>query len=202
MLFRSTVSRCEYVKNKTDHRFPPLLPVTLFMVIGILVGNRYPFSLGILAPGCLILLISICFFFLKLKPFVISICCIALFFGFFSSARMLNPPGSLASISQFTDSSKYTITGKIVSFSKDYQRKKRVTLSCDMVEKKGLRPVRVQGRILLNIYYRQGQILQYGDLIQFKSPLKPIRNFSNPNGFDYENYMLYAGVYGDRKSGV
>ena len=65
-----------------------------------------------------------------------------------------------------------------------------------MVEKKGLRPVRVQGRILLNIYYRQGQILQYGDLIQFKSPLKPIRNFSNPNGFDYENYMLYAGVYG------
>ena len=125
-----------------------------------------------------------------------GIFCIALFWGLFSSARMLNPSGSAASISQFTDSSKYTITGKIVSFSTDYPRKKRVMISCDLIEKKGSMPVRVRGRILFNIYEGQGQMFQYGDLIQFTSPLKPIRNFSNPNGFDYEKHMLYAGVYG------
>jgi len=73
-------------------------------------------------------------------------------------------------------------------------------ISCDLVEKKGCMPVRVRGRILLNIYDGQGQMLQYGDRIQFTSPLKPIRNFSNPNGFDYEKHMLYAGVYGSTYS--
>jgi competence protein ComEC len=69
-------------------------------------------------------------------------------------------------------------------------------LSCYLVEKKGLMPVRVRGRIRLNIYDKQGQAFQFGDLIQFTSPLKPFRNFSNPKGFDYEKHMLYAGVYG------
>jgi competence protein ComEC len=57
-------------------------------------------------------------------------------------------------------------------------------------------PVKVQGLILLNIYDKKKGTFQYGDVVQFTSAIKPIRNFSNPNGFDYERHMKFAGVSG------
>ncbi|RLB86932.1 MAG: DNA internalization-related competence protein ComEC/Rec2, partial [Deltaproteobacteria bacterium] len=99
-------------------------------------------------------------------------------------------------ILQFSDSSKYTITGEIVSFSKDYFLKKRVVLFCHLVEREGRVPVRVQGLILLNIYDKKKGNFQYGDFVQFTSAIKPIRNFSNPNGYDYEKQMKFAGISG------
>ena len=121
---------------------------------------------------------------------------ICLGWGFFSTSWVLNPDTPLEHISRFTDSSRYTITGEIISFSKNYPRKNRVVLSCQFVEKNGMKPARVKGRILLNIYDKKEGNFQYGDLVQFTSSLKPIRNFSNPNGFDYEQQMKFAGVFG------
>lgn len=169
----------------------------LSLITGILTGNGFPdLPFGIFVIVSLVLLIAVSFFFLKLKPFVMGVSFITMAWGFYSIAGVLNPNISLDSISQFTDSSKYTITGEIISFSKDYSRKKRVLLFCRLLEKKGMEPVNVHGRIILNIYGKNGKTLQYGDLIQFTSPLKPIRNFSNPHGFDYQKHMKFQKVFG------
>jgi len=185
--------------------FPPLLPVVLLLITGILAGNFLPgLPLGIFVACSLVLLVLILFFgsffglfyIDKLKPFVMTIGFICLVWGFYSITGWVNPDTPFDHISRFTDSSRYTITGEIDSFSKNYPRKNRVVLSCQFVEKTGIKPARVHGRILLSIYDAKQGDFQYGDLVKFISPLKPIRNFSNPNGFDYEKHMKLAGVFG------
>ncbi|MCP3944476.1 MAG: DNA internalization-related competence protein ComEC/Rec2 [Desulfobacteraceae bacterium] len=191
------------MKKILNFGFPPLIPVVLSLITGILVGNRFPgLPLGAFAAVALVFLVAVSRFFLKLKPLVMGISFISMVWGFFSLARILNPDVSLDLVSQLSNSSKYTITGEIVSFSKDYSRKKRVVIFCNRVEKKGMPPVNVHGRIILNIYDKNKELFQYGDLIQFTSYLKPIRNFSNPNGFDYEKLMKFSGVFGSAYVGA
>lgn len=163
---------------------------------GILVGNFFPdLSWGIFVPVSLAFLLLFVFFFPELTFFVKGLSFIALVWGFFSITRILHP-ASPDAISQFADSSKVTLTGEIVSFSKDYFLKKRVVVFCHLVQREGREPVKVQGLIRLNIYDKKKKNFQYGDLVQFTSPIKSIRNFSNPNGFDYEKQMKFAGVSG------
>jgi competence protein ComEC len=185
------------VKKRIFLSLPPLVPVCLSLITGILVGNFFPdVSWGIFASGSLCFLILSSFFSLQSTSFVKGLSFIALVWGFFSITMVLNPGAPSNAISQFANSSKYTITGEIVSFSKDYFLKQRVVLSCHLVEREGMVPVKVQGLINLNIYDKKKGSFQYGDIIEFTSPIKPIRNFANPNGFDYEKHMKFAGVSG------
>ena len=185
------------MKKRIFLSLPPLIPVCLSLITGILVGNFFPdLFWGIFASGSLGFLILFSFFSPKLTSFVKGLSFIALVWGFFSITRVLNPGVSSDAISQFADSSKYIITGEIVSFSKDYFLKQRVILFCHLVEREGMIPVRVQGLILLNIYDKKKGNFQYGDVVQFTSAIKPIRNFANPNGFDYERQMKFVGVSG------
>jgi competence protein ComEC len=185
------------VKRLVNPVHPQLFPVIIFLIAGILAGNARPDTpFVIYAPVCLIVLFSISFFIVKLKPFVFGLSFMAMAWGFFSIAGVLNPVFPYDHISNYTDSSKYTITGRVVSFSKHYFHKQRITLDCSSLEKKDNEPDQVNGRIIVNIYGNQGVFFQYGDIIQFKSPLKPIRNFSNPKGFEYEKYMKSRGIFG------
>jgi len=188
------------VKKRLTFSFPPLIPVILSLITGIMAGNFFPaVPLGIFAAISLGFMLAASFFLFKLKSFVICISFLSMVWGFFSIAGILKPDPAQDSISQFADSSRYTITGEIVSFSKDYFRRKRVIIFCRFIERKGVKLIRVKGRILLNIYNiknKNAGVFQYGDLIRFTSTIKPFRNFSNPNGFDYEKYMKYAGVSG------
>jgi competence protein ComEC len=190
------------VKKRISFSFPPLIPVCLSLITGILVGSYFPdLPWAILAPGALCSLVVVLVFFSRSTPFIKGLSLVALVWGFFSIAGVLNPGVSPEAVSQFADSSRYTITGEIASFSKDYSFKRRVVLLCHLVQTEGKKPVRVQGRILLNIYDPQKRIFQYGDLVRFTGPIKPIRNFSNPNGFDYERKMKFAGISGSAYAG-
>jgi len=170
---------------------------------GIITGNAYPLlPFGIFAAGSLIVLVLLSLFLLNLNPLVLGISFTAMVWGFFSITQILSPNAARDCVSRFADSSPYTISGKIVSFSKDYSRRRRVLLSCDLLERKGMPPVRVRGRIILNIYDQSPTLFRYGDVIEFISPLKPIRNFSNPGGFDYERQMKFDGVFGSGYAGA
>jgi competence protein ComEC len=178
-----------------------MIPVSLSLITGIMAGNFLPdLPMGILILSSLVPLFAIKFFLPYFKPLILGLCILAISWGFFSISKILNPDQSLNSISRFTDSSAYTITGQIISFSKDDALKKRVVLACTHLEKKGMKPVKVNGNILLNIYFNRSNKKEitfgYGDIVRFEASLKPIRNFSNPNGFDYEKRMKLAGVFG------
>ena len=195
------------MKRLVNSVYPPLFPVIISLITGILAGNFLPDTpIVIYAAFSLAVLFLLFFFINKVKPFVFSISFLAILWGFFSIARALHPDFPSAHISNYTDSSKYAISGKIVSFSKHYFHKQRVIISCSLLEREGLDPARVNGRIIVNIYENKvdgnhihgntGTSLQYGDLIHFTSPLKPIRNFSNPHGFEYERHMKFQNIFG------
>jgi len=170
---------------------------------GIITGNAYPLlPVGLFAAISLIVLVLVSLFLLKFNCFVFGISFTAMVWGFFSITQILNPNAAKDCISQFADDSPYTLSGKIVSFSKDYSRRQRVLVSCHRLEKKEMPPVRVRGRIILNIYDQSPPLFRYGDVIEFTSPLKPIRNFSNPGGFDYERQMKFEAVFGSAYAGA
>ncbi len=177
--------------------YPPLFPVILSLITGILLGNGWPdFPLGLFALGAFVALFVFSFFFLKLKPLFFSVGVVAMAWGFFAMAHKVTPEFLPGHISSFADGSPYTITGKTISFSQDYARKKRVVLECLVLKKKGHEPSKVHGRVMVNIYESHGISFAYGDILEFQSPLNPIRNFSNPRGFDYERQMKFQGIFG------
>jgi len=52
----------------------------------------------------------------------------------------------------------------------------------------------VSGRIQLTLIGAAPQWMP-GDHIRFRARLKPFRNFNNPGGFDYRQYMAFQGMY-------
>lgn len=177
--------------------YPPLFPVILSLITGILLGNAWPdLPLWVFVSGSFFVLLAISFFLLRVKLFIFFMGFLAMIWGFFSIAQTVNPDYGPDHISHFSDGSRYTITGKVHSFSNHYSRKKRFTLSCHFLEKKGMTKTRVQGLVRVNIYGTEEVSFAFGDILVFQSPLKPIRNFSNPNGFDYERQMKFQEISG------
>ncbi len=50
------------------------------------------------------------------------------------------------------------------------------------------------GRLRITIYDGEAKISS-GDRVAFRSKIKPIRNFQNPGGFDYERYMAFQKIW-------
>ena len=53
----------------------------------------------------------------------------------------------------------------------------------------------VSGRVILNLFNEQ-MAVEYGDIVQVKGHLKPVRGFKNPDLFDYGEYMFLKGIHG------
>ena len=54
----------------------------------------------------------------------------------------------------------------------------------------GNRTERVFGRITVSVYGKPPS-LSVGDTVAFISRIRPFRNFNNPGGFDYKQYMTF-----------
>ncbi len=99
-------------------------------------------------------------------------------------------------IRQFFDIKKTRLKGRIVSFSRHYDKKIKVTLECRKIVLPDQIPERVSGRVDLSIYLSSGPLPQYGDMIEFESTLRSVENFENPGAFDYVRYFKLKGLAG------
>ncbi|MCP3875848.1 MAG: DNA internalization-related competence protein ComEC/Rec2 [Desulfobacteraceae bacterium] len=71
-----------------------------------------------------------------------------------------------------------------------------VVLCQNLKTKKGIK-TNITGKINLNIYGSNPKSLpEFGDIIEFKSSIKSIRNFMNPGAFDYRRFLKFKGIYG------
>ncbi len=174
------------------------------LIAGILAGNFSVdltlliiftiFSLSVVLPWI---------FFHHKKNLPIYIVSIFIFiFGFLAIQERINPDLPAHHISNFLDTKDNIITGEIVSFAQHYKRKKKITLLCQTIKTKDNRVQDITGRIQLSIYGSSDQSPRYGDIIQFKSSIKSIRNFQNPGGFDYKRFLQLKGIYGSTWTGV
>ena len=182
---------------------PPSFYLFLLLMAGIIAGNAFPDNktLVFLVIFFLFFLFCLAFYFNKtLIYFVISglIFC----FGFLSIQFKLHPELPSHHISNFLDSKKVIITGRVVSFARHYEKKSKRTFLCQAIETKDGLKTKVTGKIILNIYRFSEKTLQidnrirFGEIISFRSSIKSIRNFMNPGAFDYKRFLKLKNIYG------
>lgn len=189
------------MKNRLCRICPPLLPVAVLLGTGIWIGSLPFFSFSWIVSASTAFffwLLAICIF--RFSTIIPLTCLAALIWGALSMGRIAFPTLPDHHISKFNDGKGKVITGKVVSFSLHYRDKTRLVLACSQIIEKGGTPQAVSGLIRLSIYgtrkERKSAGPQFGDEIRFFSRLRPIRNFANPGGYDYEAHMRYRGIFG------
>ncbi len=181
--------------------FKPLNPVSLFiflsMMAGILAGNLSPDNkaLAFFSLLALSLLFCLALYFNK-KIVFIFILGLVFNFGYLSIQIKLFPDLPSHHISNYLDLEKFIITGSVVSFTKHYEKKSKLTLLCHTIETKDGLKEKVTGKINLNLYRVSKIVPQFGDTLMFKSSIRSVRNFMNPGAFDYKRFLKLKQICG------
>ena len=181
--------------------FKPLNPTSLFiflsMMAGILAGNLSPDNKTLAFYTLLLLFVLFCLiFYLNKKIAFIFILGLVFNFGYLSIQDRLFPDLPSQHISNYLDSKKFIITGSVVSFTKHYEKKSKLTLLCHTIETKDGQKEKVTGKINLNLYRFSKIVPEFGDIIMFESSIRSVRNFMNPGAFDYEKFLKLKKIYG------
>ncbi len=96
-------------------------------------------------------------------------------------------------ITQYADQSVYTLTGTVADNPRTDRRRTRFILRAQTIKSnESVSPV--VGRIRISCYKSPGP-LSKGDVVTLSTTIRPIRNFNNPGGFDYEQYMAYKKIW-------
>lgn len=122
-------------------------------------------------------------------------CLIVFSIGFISIQCILFPSFNPDHIRFHVTENKVWISGEIVSFGKKSSGRTRFVLKCRNIQPPGGRKRKVTGRINLSVYGNK-HLPGYGDGVVFFSHIRPIRNFANPDGFDYVRHMKLKKIYG------
>ncbi len=142
------------------------------------------------------------------------------FLGYSDMVRLEAPRTGKFHVSKFCNGNSYKINGRISSFTRHFPNKVQVVLEDILlvpVSGKGDSPISspdvsriadqicadagqtaipVQGKILCNIYQVENFAGTFGTRMELRGRLKSIRNFSNPNGFDYQRFLLRKNIWG------
>ncbi|MDA3787633.1 MAG: ComEC/Rec2 family competence protein, partial [Desulfobacula sp.] len=181
--------------------FKPLNPASFFIFItlmaGILAGSISPDDKTFVFPAVFCLSVLICLSLYSYKKFAflfflgLVFCC-----GYLSIQIKLTSDLPSHHISNYLDTKKIKITGRVVSFKKHYKKKYSMIVLPQTIETKDNIKKKDTGRIILNIYGLSETIPEFGDYILFESSIKSIRNFMNPGAFDYKSFLKLKGIYG------
>lgn len=171
----------------------PILALLIPFAAGIASGTYF------LLPGLLITALIVTAAFLLLPALknridlsTAGVCLVAFLLGILNVYHDRHGIAGSRDISRFAGSEKMTLEGFVAESPKVFPEKADLTVETVRIIRDG-RIVPVEGRILLTIRDPR-ELPDYGDLIRFKTKLKPPRNFYNPGGFDYERYLRGKGI--------
>ncbi len=190
------------MKSSPNPMIPPLIPVCLAMITGILSGSVYvlPHAVWmILVPAVSLFL---CFFGLAGRRKTIFWMCLVAGIGSGYHSFLIHSPRLPDShISRFYNQRDIVLTGQVVSFARQYPHRIRITVDCRTIRLPGAHadsePMDATGRVYLNLYKpSEKNQIRYHDHIRFSGPVRPVRNFGNPGAFDYRTFLLRQGIFG------
>jgi len=167
------------------------------LMAGILAGSISPDDKTFFFPIIFLLSFLICLFLYLYKKFIflfflgLVFCC-----GYLSIQIKLSSDLPLHHISNYLDTKKMKMSGRVISFKKHYKRKYSLIILLHAIEIKKNTSKKVTGRIILNIYGRAKTIPEFGDMILFESTVRSIKNFKNPGAFDYKRFLKLKGIWG------
>jgi competence protein ComEC len=178
----------------TNIYFRPVIPLLLCMISGIAAGAWF--------PGCgtwMVIVTSLCMAALIVlirKKNTARVVPMMLLFalGNLSIQPWAAPGFPVNHIIRFTGSRIWRITGVIVELDAGRLNRQKGILRTEVLERNS-KTFAVKGRIRLTVSGNDPKLSE-GDRIVFKSRIRPIRNFNNPGGFDYQRYMAFKDVWG------
>jgi competence protein ComEC len=189
------------VKALSQPVIPPLIPVFLAMMTGILAG-----SVSFLPdPAWMVLLsavsVFLCFFGLAGgKKTIFWLCLGTAVWSGYHSYLIHSPPLPDGHVSHFHNRRDIVLTGQVVSFARRYSHKIRVTVDCRTIQVPrdtgAYGTLTAAGRVYLNLYGTSQNPIGFNDHIRFPGPIRPIRNFGNPGAFDYQTFLMRQGIFG------
>ena len=181
--------------------FKPLRPASFFLFVifmaGILSGDNGPDGKIFIFPIICFLIVFLCLSLYSYKQFSFFLflglvfCC-----GYLSIQTRLTSDLPPHHISNYLETKKIKIHGRIGSFKKHYKNKYSVVVWVQSIEPNDHTKKKVEGKIILNIYGLSKKVPEFGDLILFESSIKSIKNFMNPGAFNYKRFLKLKGIYG------
>ncbi|HYA12766.1 MAG TPA: ComEC family competence protein [Syntrophales bacterium] len=169
----------------------PLIPLLVYFVAGITIGNYYQFPD---LPLLIVLLITLMLMLLALLKKATRVIAVLLAFSSIVVGILdinLYKNQGMKHIVNYIGKEKLIIEG-IISDNPDVStdRTGLIVTTCRLIHDDAIIPV--EGLVLLSI--NDNQEFKYGDFIRFKTKLKMPHSFQNPGGFDYVRQLRYKGI--------
>ncbi len=180
-------------RNRQPPYLRPAIPITLALLVGILLGQRFsghgPVA-GVIFAAALVQLI-ICVKrerSAKWSPLLATLAA-----GYLAMVPWCTPSYGPDHIVRFIDTGYWRIEGIVIEQPVLRHGRTRTILDVEALSRKDqVKPVR--GRIRLTI---MGEVILHpGDRVRFPARIRSFRNFKNPGGFDYRRYMAFKGIHG------
>jgi competence protein ComEC len=171
----------------------PIMPLTLALIGGIVIGERLP---GYALAAAPILVVAAAFLVAGLRrgcPVRWSALLALLAAGYLAMLPWMSPARGPDRIAGFLDTGAWQVHGTVVDPPRAHHGRLRMVVETATLSR-GTREHAVRGRIRLTVMGESP--LAQGDRIAFSAKLKPFRNFRNPGGFDYRRYMAFKGIQG------
>ena len=171
----------------------PIAALLIPLMGGIVLGCQFPgytigaLSIGFLGAGY----IGINLIRKKAAGLIPIILFVVL--GYASVQPWVSPHFSANHIQNFSDETRWQITGVVDSHPFEFKYLKKFVLRAETLKHKKA-SYRVTGKIRVTVS-GQGPVFARGDRVVFRSRLRQIRNFNNPGGFNYRRYMTFKGIW-------
>ncbi|MBN1829106.1 MAG: DNA internalization-related competence protein ComEC/Rec2 [Deltaproteobacteria bacterium] len=159
-----------YISSRlTVPYIPTLLPAAVFLLGGLLlIGRSYHKTAWWSFLSCVLIL------------------------GILHTNLYFYSPAHRDSLTVFTKPGQLIIEGIISEPPRRYPERTEVVIdACRFRNENQWRPA--SDRILLSIRWAES-LYAYGDYLRITTRLQPPRNFQNPGGFDYEQFLLFRNI--------
>lgn len=172
----------------------PVIPLLLCFILGIIFGEYIYF------PHYFSLLLVICCFSLMIRavrggmPLKFSPLVLFIVLGLLSVQSLDRPDHGSGHISSYTGKGLCRIQGTVVTIPDVNQGRQTFILDVQSVQHGNEDPQDVSGK--LRVTFESSDFsLNKGSGIVVEGRIKAFRNFYNPDGFDYEQYMAFQGIW-------
>jgi competence protein ComEC len=172
----------------------PLIPLTLALMGGIVVGAEAPglggWALAAAAACALAMGRSL----LRRAPVVFAPLFLVAALGTLSIQPWIQPRLSDDHVARLVDTGPRRITGVVDARPLEFESRTRFVLRVERVDTDGGQ-LRVGGLLRVTLNGEMPAPVEQGDRIEIRSRIRPVRNFNNPGGFDARRRMGYQDIW-------
>lgn len=182
-----------FTKSNVTPFYRPVIPITLALITGILLGNKLPgLAVAVLAVFlAMVIRLAVCI--CRDRPVRWSPMLAAMAAGYLSMMPWVAPVHGPDHVTRFLDSGYWRVQASVVDAPMTRLGRTRFVAAVDTLSREGATHP-VKGRIRVTV---MGEVAPMtGDRVTFAARLRSFHNFRNPGGFDYCRSMAYQGIHG------